>query len=332
MLWVLTGSTGVRAQDIHWSQFGFSPMQISPALTGIFRGDIRFSGNYRAQWIQVPVNYRTVGLGVDQVVYLKGITSGRLAAGFVLNADQAGDSEMQYMQIAASGSYTRQLHTRHFLGVGINLGVIQRSLSLDNLQFDQQYNGQLFDPSLPTGEQFDNRNSGVKPDLGVGVNYRYQYPEKRTSLDVGIGVFHLTEPDLSFFDQGYAPVERRFSWYGLLTTRVASRLDLLGNAAWQMQGRSDELVGSLGVRYHISTTHTREVALDLLFGFRTFDNEDALFPMVVIHYHSFRFGLSYDATLSEFAVANRGRGGPEVSFSYIFTKVRPVPLKICPVF
>jgi len=322
----------IHAQDIHWSQFGFSPMQVNPALTGIFRGDVRFSGNYRAQWVQVPVNYQTVGFGVDQVIYLKGIPNGRMAAGLLLNVDQAGDSELQYVQVAANGSYTIQLGQRHFLGAGIQIGVLQRSLSFGNLTFDQQYNGQVYDPSLPSGEQFDGNASGFRPDVGVGVNYRYQIPKRRTTLDAGLGVFHLTEPDLSFFNQGYAPVERRFSWYGLLTTKITSGVDVLGNAMWQMQGRSDEIVASAGVRLHINTTHTREVALDLLFGYRTFDNEDALFPMCVVHYRAYRFGLSYDATLSEFTVANRGRGGPEFSFSYIFSKVRPLPLKICPIF
>lgn len=307
-------------------------MNINPALTGIFKGDIRVSGNYRAQWTNVPVDYRSFSVGADHVFYLKGVENGRVAGGLLFNYDEAGDSELQYLNLAANGSYTLQMDERQFLTVGLQLGGVTRSLEQSGLQFDQQFNGEIFDPSLPNGEDFTDRNSGTKFDLGVGVNYRYQNPRERTTLDVGAGVFHLTEPDLSFFDMGFAPLERRFSLHGLLVKKLTDRLDLIANANWQMQGTSDEVVGSLGARYHLSTTHTREVALELLFGYRTFNNSDALFPMFVLHYRAFRFGLSYDATISDFTVANRGQGGPEISFSYIFTKVRPIPLKICPIF
>ncbi|MEM6697047.1 MAG: type IX secretion system membrane protein PorP/SprF, partial [Bacteroidota bacterium] len=48
----------VSAQDIHFSQIGYSPLNLNPALTGIFEGDMRFTGNYRQQWNPV-VNYQT---------------------------------------------------------------------------------------------------------------------------------------------------------------------------------------------------------------------------------------------------------------------------------
>jgi hypothetical protein len=56
---------GVRAQDIHFSQFDQSPFNINPALTGAFDGAFRFIGNQRSQWRSVTVPYRTTGLAVD---------------------------------------------------------------------------------------------------------------------------------------------------------------------------------------------------------------------------------------------------------------------------
>jgi len=44
----------LHAQDIHYSQFDRSPLNINPALTGLFKGDLRFIGNYRSQWNRVP--------------------------------------------------------------------------------------------------------------------------------------------------------------------------------------------------------------------------------------------------------------------------------------
>ena len=53
------------AQDIHFSQFNNSPLNLNPAQTGLFNGDWRFVGNLRNQWSSVPVPYRTFSLSTD---------------------------------------------------------------------------------------------------------------------------------------------------------------------------------------------------------------------------------------------------------------------------
>ena len=39
-----------KAQDIHFTQWMFSPLNLNPAETGRFDGDYRVVGNYRSQW------------------------------------------------------------------------------------------------------------------------------------------------------------------------------------------------------------------------------------------------------------------------------------------
>ena len=53
------------AQDIHFSQFNMSPVNLNPAFTGFFDGDYRGVANYRSQWSSVPVSYSTVSLQAD---------------------------------------------------------------------------------------------------------------------------------------------------------------------------------------------------------------------------------------------------------------------------
>ena len=55
------GLTGM-AQDIHFSQFYFSPLNLNPAATGIFDGDYRIAGNHRQQWRSVTTPYTTFGI------------------------------------------------------------------------------------------------------------------------------------------------------------------------------------------------------------------------------------------------------------------------------
>src|SRR4051812_45005783 len=82
----------LHAQDIHFSQFNASPINLNPALAGVFDGDYRFAGNYRNQWLAIPVPYKTYSLSTDMKLPYK-IGKGALGAGILFNTDKAGDSE-----------------------------------------------------------------------------------------------------------------------------------------------------------------------------------------------------------------------------------------------
>ena len=97
------------AQDIHFSQYYNIPLNINPALTGVFKEDIRIAGNYRSQWNTVPVSYQTFSAAFDMKYAHPSIQNGYFAFGGVFNRDQAGDSDLSLSQISLSASYTRPL-------------------------------------------------------------------------------------------------------------------------------------------------------------------------------------------------------------------------------
>src|SRR5262245_34526848 len=85
----------ISAQDIHFSQFGNSPANLNPALTGVFAGDLRFIANYRSQWKSVPVDYRTLSAAFDSKLFHKAFgKSSYLGYGLVFNNDVAGDAQI----------------------------------------------------------------------------------------------------------------------------------------------------------------------------------------------------------------------------------------------
>jgi hypothetical protein len=55
----------LQAQDIHWSQFQSSPLNLNPALSGFFDGDYRFVLNHRNQWKSVTTPYNTFSGSID---------------------------------------------------------------------------------------------------------------------------------------------------------------------------------------------------------------------------------------------------------------------------
>src|SRR5690606_40982666 len=54
----------MTAQDIHFSQMGYSPLTLNPALAGA-NYDLQVNVNYRNQWNSVAVPFQTIGASVD---------------------------------------------------------------------------------------------------------------------------------------------------------------------------------------------------------------------------------------------------------------------------
>ena len=63
-------SPTVEAQDIHFSQFYMSPLNLNPALTGIMNCNMRVSSNYRNQWSSVlkADAFKTYNVSYDQKI------------------------------------------------------------------------------------------------------------------------------------------------------------------------------------------------------------------------------------------------------------------------
>lgn len=60
----------VSAQKVHFTQFGFAPLTVNPALTGSFSGTVRLTGAFRDQYFGssdfTPVGtFVNLGLGVE---------------------------------------------------------------------------------------------------------------------------------------------------------------------------------------------------------------------------------------------------------------------------
>ena len=100
------GLLKTNAQDIHFSQFNNSPLNLNPGLIGVFNGDYRFVGNQRTQWSSVTTPYSTFGLSADA----NGLFGSPIGAGLSIYNDKAGDSEFGTMQIGLGASYLSLIH------------------------------------------------------------------------------------------------------------------------------------------------------------------------------------------------------------------------------
>ena len=319
----------LTAQDLHFSQYYHSPLNTSPALTGIFSGDIRMGANGRQQWQNVPVPYLTFSGYYDRKIYLPRLNNGLLGGGILFNYDRAGDGNLSWAQIGLAAAYTQQLAESHFLTGGVMLQLGQRAFDQTKLYIDDQYNGVLFDPTQSTAESFPT-TSVAYTDLSAGLNWLAISRENRSQAVAGLAFYHLTQPAVGFFEDKSATLPMRSMVYANGVIQVAEKIDLAVHGAWQLISPQRELLAGAGVRYHLKTGPLQTVALQAGLSMRL---GDALIPHIELYYNDWLVGLSYDINTSPFQVATARRGGPEIAVRYIITKVKPPDtFKTCPVF
>lgn len=315
----------LAAQDIHYSQFGNSPLNVSPALTGAFDGDTRFGANYRSQWSNVPVGYTQFTGFTDMKFVRKKLEDQPLtpwSGGLLFDYDRAGDSKLNLLQLGVSGSYTLALTKSNALIFGGMLSGVQRAFDTSILRFGDQYNGK--DPVTDTEEVFPDQ-SKVYGSVDAGVTYRFQSVQKRTNLNLGGAAYHLNRPKRNFNDEAEARLPLRYSLYGMGTFQLTDALDIAVRANHQIQGPHTETVLGVGLPIHLQSTRTKELSFQPGISWRI---DDAIIPFILVNYKQWQAGLSYDINTSQFNQATNGRGGPELSLIYIFKRPRELPF--CP--
>ena len=327
----------INAQDIHFSQYYNVPISLNPALTGVFDGDSRFVGNLREQWRNVAITYRTGYASFDTKFKSKKKSleeqNGFFSGGLVFNFDHAGDSKMGTIQLGLSGSYTHKLAANHYLSAGLLVSGNQRSFKTDQLRFGLQYDGKQFDAQRADQEDFSDK-SAFYADFSVGLNWHYIKPNSRTNISLGGGLFHINEPNKSFWDEDGIVLPSKWTFSGRGIFELAKKFDLVIAAIGQYQGSYTENLLTAAGRIHLDTRATRQKALQLGLSYRfndKFKADDALIPSIEFHTGPWIFGGSLDINTSEFQVATGGLGGPEISVIYIFrSPSTPVPCPTCP--
>ena len=151
LLGIFFHKNSLHGQDIHYSQFYNSPLNINPALTGVFNGDVRIIGSVRDQWSQVPVPYTTFSGNYDQKYYTKNRDKGFFGFGAIFNYDQAGDARFNTSQLNLTGSYSYLLNRNNILTGGLLLGFSTEGFDQGAFTWDQYWTGVAVDPSQGSG-------------------------------------------------------------------------------------------------------------------------------------------------------------------------------------
>jgi type IX secretion system PorP/SprF family membrane protein len=327
---LLFAGASIKAQDIHYSQFNASPKNLTPAQTGLFDGDWRFVGNYRSQWSAVPVPYKTFSLAAD-TRFGKLLKNDVPAAGLVINTDKAGDSKFTTLQVLPSLAYIKKLtaDSTNFLSIAIQPGFTTRSFDINALTFDNQYNGDVYDKNLLSGENFP-RTRITYFELGGGVAYLWK-KSYRKQINIGVSALHLNQPKQSFFNNEEIQLDIKTTVSGLAQFPITEKIDIIPSFMYQTQWKYKEtVVGAFG-KYYLKPINGLTTAVSLGAFYRV---KDAFILVANMDYKNFNVGVSYDVNTSGLVPATNGRGAFELSVIYIIKKVPPFIAKkrVCPIY
>jgi type IX secretion system PorP/SprF family membrane protein len=317
------------AQDIHFSQFNGSLLNLSPGYTGLFDGDYRIGAIYRSQWQSVPVNYSTFSLSGEKRFRPEGFGSDMVGAGFYINSDKAGDARYGTTQVFASGNYIHLLKpdTSLIVTLGFSTGWCRVGFDFSRMTFDNQFDGGRFVSALPSREQF----AWVRRDffdLNLGSVFRYVSPNKQR-FTYGLGVHHVNAPVISYQGNDLSRLDYKLSNYLSYGRPIGGSTDLIAEALISLQGKNYELIPHISVRYMMN--HEEQKAILGGFAFRS---RDALVVRLGYEQKRLQSGIAYDINVSRFTPATNRRGGFEIFINYIFkTELNFIARRrYCPVF
>lgn len=329
-LFCLVSSGYLGAQDLHYSQFYNSPINVNPAKTGIFNGDKRVNLSYRSQWRSVPVPWTTFSGSFDRKFYPKYGQDHFFSAGVLFNYDVQGNlADINLTNINLTGSWTKIINENNLFTIGGLLGYATRGYDTNTLTWDAQWNGVEFDRTINPQEVFATDRIGFM-DTGLGLNYRWQR-SKRTKLDLGVAGYHLIRPTVSFFNsQGSETIKlgRRITFTGIGSFELTNKLDIQLNALYQTQGATNEFIVSGLGKIHLNQNRGKELEFHVGLGYRS---GKSLFPIVALQHKRFYVSMNYDIDMSEFSQSHERPTSFEVHFNYIITDVKP-KVKVCPIF
>jgi len=316
-------------QDIHFSQFNGSLLNLTPGFTGLFNGDFRVGAIYRSQWQAVPVPYSTFSMNGEARIKPKQLVKDMVGVGLVFNSDKAGDSRYGTTQLYANGSYI-------FLGkpdstllftIGMNLGWCQVGFDYDKMTFDNQFDGVNYNKTTASGENFDwTKYNYADLNLGTGIQYILDHKHRFT---VGLGFHHLTSPVITYQGNMLSKLDFKLTNYLSYSTPINQKVDVIAEALISKQAKNYEIIPHSSLKYYFNKDDNKAVLAGMCLRAR-----DAVVFRFGYTHKTLQSGIAYDINTSKFTAATNRRGAFEIFVNYVISR-KPsnfVKKRVCPVF
>ena len=335
---VFTIGVSIQAQDIHYSQYNYAPLQLNPALAGLNNCDYRVVANARTQWNLVSGNgntYSTFGASADFAVGKVTKFNSFAGIGISVSSDIAGTTFYNTNRADITAAYHFMLDRRgnSSISAGLQVGINHKGFDPTKSTFDGQYDPITgrYDPTLP-GETFARTNM-IYVDAGLGLLYSQYFNKRKNNIYFGLGINHVNQPNISWQSPGLYNNSGNDKLYAKTTIHGGGSFQI-GDKTWIMptfmmlfQGPSQEYnFGSL-VRMRLGNTISTSF---FYVGAQFRAPLDAFILQTRFDYKGFTLGFSYDINVSKLVPGSQTMGAPELAIMYTgCTRKKPHPY-LCP--
>jgi type IX secretion system PorP/SprF family membrane protein len=280
----------VQAQDPQFTQFYANPLYLNPAFAGTARCP-RICMNYRNQWPALSGNYVTYSFSGD--LHLDPLAGG---LGILVTTDDQARGTLKTTNASLIYSYHAPITREFSLKFGLQATYLQKSLDRTNLNF-----GDMIDPRRGfvwnTQEAIPSPNKRAA-DFSAGIlGYSKSY-------FFGFAAHHMNQPDEGLLGVSNLPVKLTAHGGAIISLERGNESYLSPNILFQAQQKFQQL--NLGLYY---------VKGPFVAGL-WYRNADAVIALVGIQNDNFKFGYSYDVTVSK--LAGNTAGSHEISVQIQF--------------
>ncbi|HLX94005.1 MAG TPA: PorP/SprF family type IX secretion system membrane protein [Puia sp.] len=302
------------SQDLHFSQFFEAPLLRNPSLAGIFTGDYRVQGVYRDQWNSVTDGYRTGSFNAE---YKMPVGSGNdfITTGLQVLYDKAGTVALTTSEFLPALNYHKSLNGEKtmYLSMGFMAGIVEKMIDRSKITTNNQFDGLAYNPSLPDGETFPTPNIKYF-DGSFGMSFNTTFgAEQANSLYFGAAYHHFNRPKNSFY-QDASELNPKYVLSGGIKLNLDDDSYFTIQADYSKQGTFTETIGGVMYSMKVGEGEAPPYVLSLGTYLRW---GDAIIPVIKVEMNKLAIALSYDVNVSQLRTVSEGRGGVELSISYI---------------
>lgn len=320
-------TTSLNAQDIHFSQFYLSPLNLNPAMTGVMNCTQRLTFNHRNQWAPIlrSNSYQTYSFSYDQRIPVG--RNDYFGVGGTLWRDVAGQLNFGQTQFKLSGSYSKQMSggrtKASYLVAGVDLGVQQTGVEFANAQWGTQHDGKGgWDKMLESNEKtFVGKDNIIFADMSAGLLW-FTNIDDANNYYIGAAYHHLNRANVSFSKDKREPLYSRFTVHAGGEFEVGEKLSLVPNVIFMSQGKAIEINPGLSMKFILSKYRNEHQSFQFGAWTRLANkldkgiHADALILTTRFDYNQYTIGFSYDATVSSLKKAAPTTGGYEFALMY----------------
>jgi type IX secretion system PorP/SprF family membrane protein len=327
---ILLLAGGVKAQDVHFSQYTMAPLLLNPALAGLNQCDYRVSTNFRTQWTNISGlnTYSTVAGTADMTVGKITKYNSFAGAGISFFYDQAGDLKFNTSRVDLNAAYHFMLNRKGTMSIsaGLQGSFNYRGIDASKATFDSQWDNSTgsVNTNLP-GENFG-RTKIMFGDAGFGLFFS-ALTKKDHNFYLGFSVTHLNQPKISFYPNttDASNVNERlymkFSIHGGTQLYITRKLAITPHFMALVQGPSQQYNIGANVKMKLSNIPSDQTAIYFGAQYRGLfytkgGPVDAVIVSTRADFKGFTFGFSYDINVSKLLPATGSVGGPEVVLMY----------------